>query len=143
MKGRQIMNYKKRIISMLLCVIMLASISVSSFAITPRDAEYPQFDSMFTIGDSNAMGYGLDGYYGNPHYSTEGNNVNDYTDFSYLNGTYGAFPQLVQEALGIDRSKHNAITYPAERAKDALYYLGGDVDMSTDKFFPITMSEPF
>lgn len=142
MKGRQIMNYKKRIISMLLCVIMLASISVSSFAITPPcDAEYPQFDSMFTIGDSNAMGYGLDGYYGNPHYSTEGNNVNDYTDFSYLNGTYGAFPQLVQEALGIDRAKHNAMTYPAERAKDALYYLGGDVDMSTDKFFPITMSE--
>ena len=138
------MKNTKRIISVLLCVLMLASLGIGAFADTPpSEQKYPHFDSMFTIGDSNAMGYGLSGYQGNPAIKGVGvwDDSQNYTVFDYLHGVKGSFPELVASALGIAREDHNVFAYSAVRAKDALYFLGGDVDMSTDKFFPITMDE--
>lgn len=134
-----IMKAFKNSISLLLAVVMLCVLVVPAFAADSEKgyAEYMHFDSVFSIGDSNGMGYGLPGYKGNPvprldpDYSRELN----YTEDTYKHGVVGSFPELVSTALGVPRENHTAMDYPALRAKDALHFLGGNVDMSGDEFF--------
>lgn len=68
------------------------------------------------------MGYGLKGY-------------KDYVNRDYLHGLKGTFTAYVRDYLKLDTSKCNTMTYPGMRSKDALYYLGGSVSMTGDKFF--------
>lgn len=127
----------KRTLSIALCLVMLLSTGAAAFAgNTPPT--YQKFDSVFAIGDSNTMAYGLPGYKGNPaaRHADDFNSANNWTENEYLHGIDGSYPQLVSEALGLDNTVAcDVMAYPAFRAKDMLYFLGGDVDMSNDSFF--------
>lgn len=97
---------------------MLCSIPLCVNAATT----YKKFDSVFVIGDSNTMGYGLKGY-------------KNYDTREYLHGLKGSFSTYVADKLNIATENRNLMAYPGLRSKDALYYLGGSVDMTGDKFF--------
>lgn len=118
------MKATKRIISVLLCVLMLGSLCVCAFA-EESNSKYPHFDSIFSLGDSNTMGYGLPGYKGNYGSGT-------YTDpyRTYLKGIEGCYTDAVADTLSIDDSfdARVCMAYPAFRAKDMCYFLGLDVE---------------
>lgn len=113
-------NISKKIISVLLAALMLCSAGVCAFA--APDTEYLHFDSVFAIGDSNAMGYGLTGY-------------QDYANKPYLHFIEGTFSYHVAEALNIPYENRYGLTYPALRTQDALHFLGNDIDVSADPFY--------
>lgn len=129
---------KKRIVALLLTAVMIAALCPTVFA-DGETTGYRQFSSIVTMGDSNAMGYGLDGYKGDPNYLAKrdlGDTSTEYTDFSYLfGGIEGSFPQIAAKTLGVDTKNCTNMNYPALRAKDMLYFLGGNVNMNGDIFF--------
>lgn len=108
----------KRGLSLVLCLVIVLSLSTGAFAAT----KYKSFDSLFSIGDSNAMGYGLKGY-------------KDYENRDYLHGLKGSYTAYIRDYLDLSTKKCNTMTYPGMRSKDALYYLGGSVDMTGDSYF--------
>ncbi len=128
---------KKRIVALLLTAVMIAALCPTVFA-DGETTGYRQFSSIVTMGDSNAMGYGLDGYKGNPQYAAlhDKGAAFHYTDSQYLlGGVKGSFSQIAAETLGVDRKNCTNISYPAFRSKDMFYFLGGNVDMTSDSFF--------
>ena len=122
----------KRTVSLLLCILLLTSVSLCAFADTPP--VYRKYNSVFSIGDSNTMGFGLPGYKGN-----YGSGI--YTDpyKTYLKGVEGCYCDIVADALGIDDSfeARMNMAYPAVRAKDACWFLGAADEsiMDGDVFF--------
>lgn len=108
----------KRGLSLVLCLVLIFSLTSGAFAAT----KYKHFDSVFSIGDSNAMGYGLKGY-------------KDYVNRDYLHGLKGSYTAYIRNYLDLTTEKCNTMTYPGMRSKDALYYLGGKVDMTGDEYF--------
>ena len=118
---KEVLTVKKMIkrgICVLLCLVMVCSIPLCASA---ANSNYKQFTSLFSIGDSNTMGYGLKGY-------------KDYENRDYLHGLKGTFTAYVRDYVGAE-NKCNTMAYPGLRTKDVLYYLGGDVDMTGDKYF--------
>ena len=113
-------RFIKRGLSLVLCLILMLSLCSGAFAAT----KYKSFDSVFSIGDSNAMGYGLTGY-------------KDYVNRDYLHGLTGSYTAHVRDyIMGKNKeSTCNTMTYPGLRSKDALYYLGGSVSMTGDSYF--------
>ena len=98
--------------------MLLLSLCTGALAAT----KYKSFDSIFSIGDSNAMGYGLKGY-------------KDYVNRDYLHGLKGTYTAYVRDYIKVDLNKCYTMTYPGLRSKDALYYLGGSVSMTGDAYF--------
>ena len=138
-------NTKKRIVSLLLVAIMVATLCPVVFA-AAETTGYRHFSSIVTLGDSNAMGYGLNGYKGNPQYAAlhDKDTSLHYTDSQYLlGGVEGSFPQVVAETLGVDAANCTNISYPAFRSKDMFYFLGGNVDMSNDSYFKASYTVRF
>lgn len=126
------MEKTRRIIALVLAMLMLCSLGVTAFAGEAQEQEKPKYqhyDSVFAIGDSNTMGYGLNGYKGN---IGNGRYVNRE---AYLNFVEGSYPDCVADALGVPVENRNNMSYPAFRAKDALFYLGGNVDMTEDDYY--------
>lgn len=142
-------TYKtKRIISLFLAALMLLSLCTAAFADTAAaDTAYPEYDSIFAIGDSNSMGYGLDGYQGdsrpmldengNQMYKPNGDPIIEYYIHreKYLNFVEGSYPDLVADKLGIAKENRNNLSYPAFRSKDACFYLKNGVDFTNDDYF--------
>ena len=131
------MNKKtKRILSLLLCVVMVCSLCTAAFAEAPAK-QYRHFDSIFVFGDSNSMGYGLPGYKGNPLAVSDPDfdSSLDGTDHTYLHGVPGSFGYETAIALGLtDESSRDFMVHPALRAKDALHFLGAGVDDKDEAF---------
>jgi len=87
---------------------------ISAVEQTEQTAQVPAveqtYNKVFFLGDSNGMGYGLEGYM-------------DYLSKDFVSGLEGSFPRLVSDAL---EAKCVNMSFPALRAKDALIHLGGE-----------------
>ena len=115
----------RKIISFVLCLVLLTALAVPAMASHKRG-----FDRIFSIGDSNGMAFGMRGYKGG-EIGEDGMVIKDsiYTNDLYLNGVPGSYTDAVRIGLGLNRKNCNAMTYPAFRIKDALYYLdAGEMD---------------
>ena len=114
----------RRILAVALCVVTVFSLSVAAFA---KDSEpiYPHFDSIFSIGDSTCMGYGL-----KPGYK----NWND--PETYIHSVEGSYTNTVAKALLGEENLENCdmLAYPALRSKDSLKFLGVS-DIEPDPYF--------
>ena len=118
------MKNRRRIPALLLTVVLLVSLfPVSAFA---AEEKYMEFDGVFTLGDSNAMAYGLPGYKGG-QVDENGTLIKgtEFTDLSYLHCVPGSFQDVVRQGLGLPWESTWSMNYPALRVHDALFYLDG------------------
>jgi len=90
----------------------------------PPPIQYLEFDGVYTLGDSNAMGYGMPGYKGG-QVDENGTLIKgtEYQNLDYLHCVHGSFQDVVRQGLGLDWEKTYSMNYPAFRIRDALYYL--------------------
>jgi len=127
-------RFIKRAISLVLVSILALSFCIAGNA----ESKYEDFDSIISIGDSNAMGYGLDGYQGRPNFSDS--TTENYKNDDYKHGVYGSFPELVATALGVERENHVTMCFPAMRTLDAMAFLNCDVELD-DYFYDVAINK--
>lgn len=116
------MNKLKKSLAMVLAIALL--VSLCSFSAFAAEKKYMDFDGIFTLGDSNAMGYGLDGYKGGK-VDENGDLISEtsYTNQDYLHCVRGSFQDVVRTELGLDWEQTWSMNYPALRVRDALFFL--------------------